>query len=518
MRQAAFRQRAAPARRRRSARRRAVQREIREDRADDGHELEAVAREAEGMEEARRVRRGADDRQVVRRLRLDAAPAAHDAHAAHAREEIDRGLRALREVGDSRRSCCSRSRSARPCRPPPITSVPWPVCLNESARPTALTTGSSSGGSALGDDHHRGARAERDLVADQRREARGPGAGGVDDDRALEARRRRRRTASRRRGARAPTTPPPSTISTPAASRRAREGERGAVGIGGAVASRPPARRRSAGASAGTQPAQLRRVDDLLVLVAERAHRLAARSSVAQLRRGLGDLHLAVGVEAAIVADERSRCRATSPSPRSEIGISARSRPRVRTPPALAPDACRPTSRALEHDRRACRAARDAAPPSSRAGRRRRRRRRRVVGHAAFRVARLASSPSVTGFSGGRTRKPDTSPGKPSGEGLAGQVLQDDVGLPGREGVEVQHLDDVGVPEPRGDLRFPTERWSISSPPWRWRRRSTFTATCFAGKSEVLRRPHRAHAAAPDESLDTVGLSQDRTHVEHVVS
>ena len=65
---------ARPRRRRSGARSGRVTRRSADDRADDRHELEAVAREAEGMKHAGRVRRRADDRQQVRGLRLHPGP------------------------------------------------------------------------------------------------------------------------------------------------------------------------------------------------------------------------------------------------------------------------------------------------------------------------------------------------------------------------------------------------------------------------------------------------------------
>jgi hypothetical protein len=107
--------------------------------------------------------------------------------------------------------------------------------------------------------------------------------------------------------------------------------------------------------------------------------------------------------------------------------------------------------------------------------------------------------------------------GEPAGEGLAPKILEDDVGLTGGKGVEVEHLDDVGVPEPGGDLRLAPETLQHLLAAGR-RVEQHLHRDVLAGQSQVLGRPHRAHAAATDESLDAVGLAQHGTHVEHVAA
>jgi hypothetical protein len=107
--------------------------------------------------------------------------------------------------------------------------------------------------------------------------------------------------------------------------------------------------------------------------------------------------------------------------------------------------------------------------------------------------------------------------GEPAGEGLALEVLEDDVGLTGGEGVEVEHLDDVGVPEPGGDLRLTPETLQHLLAAAR-RVEQHLHRDVLAGQSQVLRCPHRAHAAATDETLDAIGLAQHGTHVEHVAA
>ena len=118
---------------------------------------------------------------------------------------------------------------------------------------------------------------------------------------------------------------------------------------------------------------------------------------------------------------------------------------------------------------------------------------------------------------GQRLVERDPALGEASGQGLPHQVLQHDVRLPGGKGVEVQHLDDVGMPEARGDLRLPAEALEHLVAAGGGVEEH-LDRHVLAREPEVLCRPHRAHATAPDESLDSVGLSQDRTHVEHVAS
>ena len=79
-------------------RRRPVQDELAQHGTHHGAELEAVAGEAEGVEEARRRPARADDRDVVGHDALDAGPGADDLRMAQARHQCDR-LAARIEAG-----------------------------------------------------------------------------------------------------------------------------------------------------------------------------------------------------------------------------------------------------------------------------------------------------------------------------------------------------------------------------------------------------------------------------------
>src|SRR3954447_1143151 len=67
----------------------AVDDEFGDDLADDGSELEAMPREAEGVDEVRRRRRVADHRDVVRHLAVDAGPGADHMGPFEGRDEVE---------------------------------------------------------------------------------------------------------------------------------------------------------------------------------------------------------------------------------------------------------------------------------------------------------------------------------------------------------------------------------------------------------------------------------------------
>src|SRR5215211_8674618 len=67
----------------------AVDDELGDDLADDGSELEAMPREAEGVDEVRRRRGVADHRDVVRHLAVDAGPGADQMCPFEGRDEVE---------------------------------------------------------------------------------------------------------------------------------------------------------------------------------------------------------------------------------------------------------------------------------------------------------------------------------------------------------------------------------------------------------------------------------------------
>src|SRR5262249_44016004 len=96
------------------------------------------------------------------------------------------------------------------------------------------------------------------------------------------------------------------------------------------------------------------------------------------------------------------------------------------------------------------------------------------------------------------------------------EVFEDDVGLSRGEGVEVEHLDDVGVAQSGGNLRLAPEPLEHLLGPCSGVEQDLHRDV-LAGKPQMLRGPHRPHPAAADQGLDAVGLADDGAHVEEGV-
>jgi thiamine pyrophosphate-dependent acetolactate synthase large subunit-like protein len=264
-------------------------------------ELEAVGREAELVIHAFGGQARAHHREVVRHARLDPGPGPVDLGLSHDREQLPDGARAVLE-------------------PAPVD--PRAVVVAIDVREVAAADHHGAVGELLerelalpedhhrlderrqapGDHQHRRDRLERHVLAEHRRDAVGPRARRVDHRRRLEARlpgehRPHGAPAFDRRHA--PTLDEVRTVGDRSPANRLR----GAKRIGRAVAARHDPSR-AVLRHRGDQSTELLAVDQLLVREAPALEVVDAGAKALQLVFVLGDQHLSVAVEAAVVAHE----------------------------------------------------------------------------------------------------------------------------------------------------------------------------------------------------------------------
>jgi len=99
----------------------------------------------------------------------------------------------------------------------------------------------------------------------------------------------------------------------------------------------------------GQQAEQGIAIEQLLMRVAARPHLRFAPFEHRHVGVVLGHAHLGRASKAAVAADQVGQLVPESMAA-MESGISAKSRPSWRTPPALRPEACWPTPVLLDHD------------------------------------------------------------------------------------------------------------------------------------------------------------------------
>jgi hypothetical protein len=261
-----------------------------------------VAREAESVNHARRVRRRADHRQQVIGLGLHAGPCADDPHVAHARKEIGGRARALRqlavvdraklgvEIGLSLQTAANDERAL-------------PRLLEGQRAPDRADDRIEQRRQPFGDDHHRRLHAERNVVADERGDTCGPGARCIDDGRRDET---LFAGADQPVGALAFDRGDAAALVDCHARGLAASTKRTecSMRIGRAV---PPRHQRTNAmrAQRGHEPAQLGRVDDFFVRIAKLPQLRRAVVQIGQMSFGFRNPDLAVRMKAASVANDR---------------------------------------------------------------------------------------------------------------------------------------------------------------------------------------------------------------------
>src|SRR6218665_3161601 len=378
------------------------------DRASAGAELEAMGGEAELVIDALMPGAGSEDRQIVGHAGLDAGPGAQDACRAHDREQI------LNRPGTGGELLPVEEGAIFIAQGPAAVAAAdqhraiGPLLERELAPPRDHHR-RDKGRQRLRDHQHRRDHRERHWLAPAGGDPVGPGTGGIDQARRGELagigqNAPERTVAQHLCGMHALADAGTESL------RLALEGLRRAQRVGSAIRPRnhPPG---AGPRNRGYQPAQFPGVDQFLMVKAAQSQHVDARAAVRQIGFGLGDQDLAVRTEAAIIVDEfadpvperhgrvRERnLRDIAGELAHAAGIDARGMAAGMV--FLQHDHRQPAHRAVQ----CARAAMDACADDDDVGMAALRVHGTTASMAASVCGRAASSASVTGLTGGRSR------------------------------------------------------------------------------------------------------------------